>query len=189
MNRHAALLSASVGAVLALDLKGQSTPRVERTRAGDTSIVRTLSGSVWRDTMTLVSDAAIGKPDGPDAYVFGYVRAIDVDSAGRVYVLDLQAHEVRVFSKSGEHLRSFGRRGQGPGEFEVPSALHVLPDGRVMVRDRNMRMSLFAQNGTYLSGWLLNTGFGAGESFFVTADGRVLNPTFMDRLVWYDAAG
>jgi hypothetical protein len=165
----------------------QGTWRGERIARGDTTIVRTLSGSVWRDTMELVPELVIGKLDGDSAFVFDDLIAIGVDSAGRIYALDRRA-DVRVFSPTGALVRRFGRRGTGPGEFSTPNAMSVTRDGRVIVRE-NRRMMVFNTQGVMQNTWSMAGGFSTNAQFFVTTDGRVLNPTFRDRLVWYKVDG
>lgn len=64
----------------------------------------------------------VGSVDGIGPDVFGDLRDI-VAMEHRLYVLDAMASEVRVFSLSGEHLFSFGRRGDGPAEFRRAIAL------------------------------------------------------------------
>jgi hypothetical protein len=60
---------------------------------------------------------SLGQPSSePDAY-FGSIVDIEVDSAGDLYVLDPMLVSVRRFGPTGEEGESFGRRGQGPGEF------------------------------------------------------------------------
>ncbi|HEX9728478.1 MAG TPA: hypothetical protein VGA37_08245 [Gemmatimonadales bacterium] len=57
--------------------------------------------------------------DGPGA--FGQVRALAVDRWDRLYVLDGQAQETRVFDSAGAFVRTIGREGAGghylPGTF------------------------------------------------------------------------
>jgi hypothetical protein len=167
----------------------QGTWRGEQTRRGDTLIVRTISGSVFRDTLRPVPEVAIGSEDGGDATIFGNIASFDVDREGRIYVLDRQAFEVRVFGPDGKHLRTFGRRGGGPGEFENPQGVRVTPDGRVIVRDQS-RFSVFTNAGTFSHGWNFSSGFGTNAAFFLTADQRVLAPTFFDgRRVWHRLDG
>lgn len=80
-------------------------------------------------------DLTIGSVDGEDAYVFGRVSGLAMDDAGRIYVADLHAHEVRVFDDEGEHRFTIGRRGGGPGELSSPCCLAFGPDGFLWVRD------------------------------------------------------
>ncbi len=67
--------------------------------------------------------------------LFEQVEALEVDSAGRVYVLDGYAHRVRAFSPEGRELWSMGREGEGPGEFTAPVGLAWAPDGTLWVVD------------------------------------------------------
>ena len=150
----------------------------EREERGDTLVVRTVSGSVWGDTMVLVPEVTIGEMDGADPYLFGNVRGLDVDDRGRILVVDAQAREVRVFSPEGRHLHSFGRRGEGPGEFSEPDVIRIRDDGLLVIRDqRNARFSLFAPEGEHRGGWSLRGGFFTGTPFYLTDDGEVFHPT------------
>ncbi len=118
-------------------------PVVETETIGDTTVVRTVSGSVWGGDATLVPETSIGELDGPEEYLFGSVRAIAVDEDRNVYVLDGQARHVRVYDSDGTYVTTLGRDGEGPGEFKVPIGL-AISNGRVLVRDpANGRVQLF----------------------------------------------
>ncbi len=54
---------------------------------------------------------------------FGGVNSVALGPDGEVYVADARNFEVRVFGLDGAHRRTFGRRGEGPGEFETLSSL------------------------------------------------------------------
>jgi len=61
---------------------------------------------------------------------------------------------VHQFHPDGTLVRSWGAPGGGPGEFRIPHGICVLPDGRVLVADReNDRIQLFDLDGTYLDEW------------------------------------
>ena len=125
------------------DSPGAAGPVVETEIIGDTTVVRTVSGSVWKGNATLVPEVAVGELDGPEEYLFGSVRAITVDDDHNVYVLDDQAGNVRVFDSSGTYVTTLGRKGEGPGEFQVPIGV-AISNGRVLVRDpANGRVQLF----------------------------------------------
>jgi hypothetical protein len=165
--------------------------RAEREQRGDTFVVRTLAGSVWGDTLAVVPELAIGELEHADeAYLFGSIRGLDVDAAGRIYVVDGQTREVRVFSPAGAHLRTMGRAGGGPGEFRGPDHVRALRDGSVVVRDQaGGGFTVFAADGSYDTSWRWQSGFSTSATFFLDADDRVINPTLRDRLVRYDARG
>jgi hypothetical protein len=83
---------------------------------------------------------------------FGRPVSISHD-ADAVYVVDAEAHEVRVFSKAGVFLRVLGRKGQGPGEFAAPADLDAR-DGRLYVADKfNDRIQILDGAGKYLGGF------------------------------------
>jgi hypothetical protein len=162
----------------------------ERDQIGDTAVVRTVSGSVWGDTATLAVDLAIGELEGDPEYLLGRPSALDVYPDGRIVVADAQARVVRVYSPTGEHLHTFGREGDGPGEFRRPDHLRVLRDGRIVVRDQSAaRFSLFSEGGEYITGWPRGSGFSTSAPFFLDPTERVVNPTLRSRLISYDLEG
>lgn len=113
----------------------EAGPEVLVDTIGDTTVVRTLAGSVWGAVATLVREVSIGELDGPEEYLFGNVESVAVDDDRNTYVLDGQAQHVRVFDSAGVYVETLGRRGEGPGEFDLADAVAVLSDGRVAVRD------------------------------------------------------
>ena len=116
---------------------------VETETIGDTTVVRTVSGSVWGGEATLVPEVSIGELDGPEEYLFGSVSAIAVDDDHNVYVLDRQPRHVRAFDSEGTYVKTLGGPGEGPGEFKVPIGL-AISNGRLLVRDpANGRVQLF----------------------------------------------
>lgn len=75
---------------------------------------------------------------------------LDEDS---LFVLDMDDHNIKVFSKAGTFLYTIGRKGQGPGEFHRPCGLDVL-DGCVYVADAgNRRIQVLDKRGTHLTGF------------------------------------
>ncbi|MGH7658167.1 MAG: hypothetical protein ACREL6_08020, partial [Gemmatimonadales bacterium] len=58
-------------------------------------------------------------PDGePKEFSTLHPSHLGVDSSGHIWVLDQSVNQVFEFSAEGEELRSLGRSGSGPGEFE-----------------------------------------------------------------------
>lgn len=78
------------------------------------------------------------------------IRAARLTSDGRVVVLSGDAPFVRVYAPNGKQLAAFVRRGSGPGEARVPTALAVSSGEVVLVVDGN-RLLTFTLNGTYLA--------------------------------------
>lgn len=88
------------------------------------------------DTVRAEPVLVVGEIEGAPEYLFGMISGIVADSHGRIYVADLMASGVRVYSPEGLHLATIGRAGQGPGEFQDPLGLALGPDGALYVRDR-----------------------------------------------------
>ena len=158
---------------------------VEIDTIGDTTIVRTLSGSVWAAEARLVPEVSIGELDGPDEYLFGRIGSLAVDNERNVYVFDTQANHVRAFDATGTYLATFGREGEGPGEFSRAETIAVLPDGRLLVRDPgNMRVQVFDPVSGETDEWEYNSGNTyrpgsplytdlRGRTFLLTSDGNL----------------
>ena len=157
-----------LSAVLAMGLSacGQSERTTEgaettRTIVGDTTIVRTVSGSVWGDSVTLVEEVAIGVLDGAEEYLFGQVQDLAVDADGGIYVFDGQVPALRYYDPDGKYVRTLGGEGEGPGEYKDASLGIAVrrSDGRVVMRDpRNMRMNVYNPDGSPSESWRVGSG-------------------------------
>jgi hypothetical protein len=121
-----------------------------RDSAGVT-IVSNAGAGLWApgDAWTLEVDLLIGAVEGALDYQFGQIAGLDVDDEGRIYVLDQQARQIRVFDGEGRFLRAMGRGGSGPGELsQAAGPLFAGPDGMVLVPDiMNQRINLYSADG------------------------------------------
>ena len=82
----------------------------------------------------------------PEVYRAGGVNAPDwaqftdpvemaFDGFGNLFVLDMGADEIVVIGPGGELVRTIGRAGEGPGEFQLAADMVVWRDGRMAVAD------------------------------------------------------
>ncbi|MCF6256698.1 MAG: 6-bladed beta-propeller [Gammaproteobacteria bacterium] len=94
-------------------------------------------------------DVAVS-PDGKQVYV--------VDAGG----IDSRRHRVVVYSSVGVKLFEFGWRGNGTGEFNLPTQVEVASDGTVYVLDAgNFRVQVFSADGQFQRAWgRVGRGFG-----------------------------
>ena len=61
---------------------------------------------------------------------------------------------VSKFSKDGKFIKSWGKNGSGPGEFNSPHTIAMDSRGSLFVGDRsNNRIQIFDQDGRYLDTW------------------------------------
>ena len=94
----------------------------------------------------------LGSVEGDGWDTFGRVRSVGFDGDGNLYILDRGAVRIYVVDQQGNLVRQFIGEGEGPGEFEEPSALGfgVMTDGRVTVFDPNrMGFALFDANSEF----------------------------------------
>lgn len=99
--------------------------------------------------LILEEDLTIGINEKESGYFFEDIGIIRAADDGTIYVLDRKAFSIKVFDKSGKYLKSFGRQGQGPGEFGPPNAMHIIAGKEVMVSSFS-RLSYFSLQGDFL---------------------------------------
>ena len=103
----------------------------------------------------------LGKAGGArDAEYFYQPNAVYVAPNGDIFVSEghssTEGSNARVlkFDKNGKFLKSWGKLGKGPGEFDQPHALAMDSKGRLFVGDRgNNRIQIFDQDGNFLAEW------------------------------------
>ena len=114
---------------------------------------------------------ALGKAgvagDGPDT--FNRPSAVAIASNGDVFVGDGHGGDSNArivkFSKDGKFIKTWGKKGPAPGEFETPHSLAFDSKGRLFVADRgNHRIQIFNQDGEFLDQWKQ---FGQASGIFI----------------------
>ncbi len=114
---------------------------------------------------------------GQDSSHFNKPADVAFASNGDFYVADGYGNSrVVKFNKAGDFLMAWGKKGTGPGEFNLPHAVQVDAQGRVYVGDReNNRIQVFDADGTFLRQFGEMAPFGlyiTQEQFLFVADGR-----------------
>ena len=100
--------------------------------------------------LLLTEDLVIGKDPAGEADIFAELRSIGVDDQERIWTLDWEDIKVRVFDKTGKLISTFGKKGQGPREWQSPSRMVVLPNGTAAVLDVN-KLTFYSLDGTCLN--------------------------------------
>lgn len=180
----ALLAPLSIFAACSSGTDGRDSSWIARTdTVGDTVVVHTVSGGQWDGPADLVEELRIGRLEGRDEEMLGAVVGLAVDTTGNIYVYDRQAPALRKYGPDGRFLLTFGRRGQGPGEYaNSDGGLAVLPDGRVVLRDPgNARYSLWHADGRYDTSWPGLGGFFTSRPLFVDTVGHVYTEVFQNR--------
>src|SRR2546426_210886 len=104
--------------------------------------------------MTLGKAGVAG--DGPDT--FNQPSAVLIAPNGDIFVADGHGgnSNARIvkFSKDGKFIKTWGKKGTAPGDFDTPHNLAMDSRGRLFVGDRgNNRIQIFDQDGKYLDTW------------------------------------
>jgi len=156
---------------------------------------------VWDSTRAwrVVEELRIGTVEGDGPDLFGEIQALEVDPQGRIWVLEGQSQELRVFDSEGRHVRTIGRNGGGPGEFSQPIGMGWSRNGELWVPDpQNNRVSVIDTAGTFVGSHRMIGGFviipwpggfdTAGYFYNFLPDMREGGRGFRMLLVRYDSA-
>lgn len=127
----AVVAAASVACSTADTAPGTGWAGTIDTLANGAVVVRNPDVPTWDSAATwrIREELRLGSLDEEGPELFGQIADVAVDAAGRIYVLESQAQEIRVFTPEGAHLRTIGRKGGGPGEFADAVALRMRPGG------------------------------------------------------------
>jgi sugar lactone lactonase YvrE len=86
---------------------------------------------------------------------FNQPNAVAFAPNGDVFIAEGHGGEagnrIVKFSKDGKYLKEWGKKGTGPGEFDLPHCLAFDSKGRLLVGDRNNnRIQVFDQEGNFI---------------------------------------
>ena len=113
-----------------------------------------------------------------DAPLFNQPTDVALDSAGDIFVTDGYGNSrVVKFDKNGKFIKTWGKKGTAPGEFNLPHAIACDANDLLYVADReNDRIQVFDIEGKFIKEW---THLGdpwaiviTPDQFLYTADGK-----------------
>jgi hypothetical protein len=81
------------------------------------------------------------------------METFDVDSQGNIYVIRWQSNENYIFKfdSAGNFVRSFLRRGQGPGELEWGGTVFLDHDGNLLAKDPSKpKFAIYDRDGRFI---------------------------------------
>lgn len=85
-----------------------------------------------------------------EPYQFTTVRNPLYLSDGRIVLCEKAANEIRIYDASGKHLKTFGRKGDGPGEFREIASMARLAGDTIAVLHANAMVSRFTSSGAFI---------------------------------------
>lgn len=82
-----------------------------------------------------------------------FIGKIAIDNVnGHIVMTDLRKHQIVITDMDGKHVRSFGKRGDGDGDFNLPVAVAIEKDGGIVVADSlNSRIQRFTSKGDFVN--------------------------------------
>jgi len=134
-----------------------------------TKIIKNPSEPVYGEILLeLEEELSIGREDD-DNYLFYDPRNISVDEQRNIYILERGNHRIQKFNKDGNYLRTIGKEGQGPGEFERPYSLVLDKNSNIYVSDRR-KIHFFNPSGEFVKTIPLSDQV---NNFFVSSEGNI----------------
>lgn len=97
---------------------------------------------------------------GPGTDTFDQPTEVAIAPNGDIFVADGHGSaptanaRIMKFDRNGKFLKTWGKKGTGPGEFDCPHTLAFDSQGRLFVGDRqNNRIQIFDQDGKFIAEW------------------------------------
>lgn len=115
-----------------------------------TRIVHNLRPKIDNPRSRLEFVLQIGELEPEDEnYMFDQPLSVTEDHMGNTFILDPEEGCIKKFSSSGEYLMRFGRKGQGPGEFQYPMQIDCR-SGQLLVTLMAAQFHIFNLDGEYI---------------------------------------
>ncbi len=114
------------------------------------TVIRNPQDSIFAEEyLELKQELLIPESDGKN-YIFVRLSSLTLDENNNIYVLDSREVNIKVFDDQGKFLRSFGRKGEGPGELDGPGYLNIFRRNEIAVKEvGNRRITFYDLDGEY----------------------------------------
>lgn len=100
--------------------------------------------------MDFNEDLSIGHEDDDENYLLVNPAEIESDEEGNIFILDYRECLIKEYDPQGRFIRQFGRRGQGPGEFQNPYSMVISHQNKIYVGDPGLnKIEEFSLDGEY----------------------------------------
>jgi len=97
---------------------------------------------------TFVVDYVIGGDIDDEDYFLYQPTDLALDSQDNLFVLDYKGFCIKKFDPEGRHIKTFGRKGEGPGEMMNAFYMAAFPNDQIVIYDfGNNRFSVYDNDG------------------------------------------
>lgn len=123
------------------------------------TVVRPATRPVHAGIAPLRQEISIGVADGDEHYMLGAIADIAVAPSGNIYLWDSSVPAIRMYNAAGKYLKTIGRQGGGPGEYQSGAAIAVAKNGNLLLWDPgNARINVYTATGDVVASWLTRSG-------------------------------
>lgn len=142
----------------------------------------------WAGEIDLAFHSRIELDFGKKIPGLGLLNGMVVSPEGRLMVVDIISETVIEFSLvDGRYIRSFGRKGNGPGEYDTPNSITIDSNGLVYLSD-HFGIIRYDHLGNYLNKWnelgISRVLAGQENELFMMKMGRVMKVFRLDPNTW-----
>ena len=109
-----------------------------------------LSESYKTGNIRFVQELVLDDESMPEDLFFERPTSVVCDQDENIYVLDSDANNIKKFDSNGRFIKTIGREGQGPGEFNRPYYLTYSKDRLVVWDLMNRRLCAFTPEGKFI---------------------------------------
>ncbi len=118
---------------------------------------------------------SIGDVVGEEAYMLHQVDDAVILPDGRIVLANAGTSEIRVFDASGMHQATWGRAGEGPGEFTALGGVAPWPGDSIVAWDTRARsIAVFDSDGALGRSFVLEAADRPNEPRMALSDGTVI---------------
>ncbi len=125
-------------------------------------------------TVRFVPILTIDDSSMPEGTFFENVSDIKCDDDGHVYACDFRANNIKKFDSSGKFIKTIGREGQGPGEFNMPYKIAVTNDRLIVWDMRNRRLCALSLDGEFIKSVSISMGEGRPQEMKALPNGDLV---------------
>ncbi len=127
-----------------------------------------------KGTVRFVPDLVLDETSFPAEALIEGPTDIKYDPQGNIYFCDYKANNIKKFNQGVKFLKTIGRKGQGPGDFNMPFLLAVTAD-RLFVWDMgNRRLCSLTLDGDFIKSIPIQFSQGMPTKMEALPDGNIL---------------
>ncbi len=113
---------------------------------------QSLSSLYQKELIQFEKDWVVGGGVVDENYSFTNISKICIDSKGKLFVLDSGENCVKIFDHYGKYIKTFGRKGNGPGELQQAFYMSIDPMDNIVIYDSgNLRFSKFNNKEVFIN--------------------------------------